>query len=89
MTFRFHGHVMGDNDEYMPPGEKQSWLEKDPFPKYRAWLLATGHATESQLTELEADIDAQIDSALEQALAAPEPDIGELRRDVFAQELAA
>ncbi|HKT75052.1 MAG TPA: thiamine pyrophosphate-dependent dehydrogenase E1 component subunit alpha [Steroidobacteraceae bacterium] len=88
MTFRFHGHIMGDMDEYMPAGEKQGWIDKDPFPKYRAWLISQGHATEEALAATEAKIEKEIDEALEFALSSPEPEAIELRRDVFAQELA-
>jgi pyruvate dehydrogenase E1 component alpha subunit len=87
MTFRFNGHLMGDMDEYMPPGEKQAWMAKDPFPRYRTWLIQQGHASEAQLAGLEAAIAVEIDAALEFALSSPEPDSAELRRDVFAQEL--
>jgi TPP-dependent pyruvate/acetoin dehydrogenase alpha subunit len=88
MTFRFHGHVMGDMDEYMAAGEKQAWIAKDPFPKFRAWLISTGHATEAQLAAMEAAIEKEIDAALDFALSSPEPATSELRRDVFATELA-
>src|ERR1700761_2838091 len=40
MTFRFHGHVMGDDDSYMKPDEKSGWVAKDPVPAYRNWLIA-------------------------------------------------
>ena len=42
MTFRFHGHVMGDADAYMDPLEKQAAVAADPVPRYRATLLRTG-----------------------------------------------
>jgi pyruvate dehydrogenase E1 component alpha subunit len=89
MTFRFHGHVMGDDDSYMDPGEKDSWKAKDPLPKYRAWLIEHGHTSESDLSAMEARIERDIDEALEFALGSAFPEPAELRRDVFAQELPA
>ncbi len=42
MTFRFEGHVFGDNDAYMDPGEKDSRRKDDPWPRYRSYLLDNG-----------------------------------------------
>jgi pyruvate dehydrogenase E1 component alpha subunit len=89
MTFRFHGHNIGDDDSYMSPGEKRAWMDKDPMPVYRSWLISNGHSTEEQLTSIEKDIDSQIDAAVEFAMASPLPDPIELRRDVYRNEIAA
>jgi pyruvate dehydrogenase E1 component alpha subunit len=89
MTFRFHGHVFGDADGYMDPAEKAAAIERDPVPAYRAWLIAKEYATESELAALEAEIEKEINEALEFALSSPYPDVAELRRDVYAQEITA
>ena len=89
MTFRFHGHVFGDMDGYMGKGEKDAWIAKDPVPAFRAWLVEQGHAAEAELAALEAGIDKQIDEAVEFALSSAVPDVAELRRDIFAEELTA
>jgi TPP-dependent pyruvate/acetoin dehydrogenase alpha subunit len=88
MTFRFHGHVFGDADAYMAPGEKEAAMARDPVPRYRAWLVEGGVA-DSELAALEAAIEREIDEAVAFALDSPLPDVGELRRDVFAEEVAA
>ena len=89
MTFRFHGHVFGDDDSYMDPAEKQQAMANDPFPRYRNWLIAEGHATESQLDDIDAAYIKAIDEAVQAALDAPWPDVSELRKDVFAKEIPA
>jgi pyruvate dehydrogenase E1 component alpha subunit len=88
MTFRFHGHVFGDADAYMAPGEKEAAMARDPVPRYRAWLVEGGVA-DSELAALEAAIEREIDEAVAYALDSPWPDVAELRRDVFAEELVA
>ena len=88
-TFRFMGHVLGDNDHYMAEGEKAAAMEKDPLPAFHARLVAEGHATEDQLAKLKADIEAEVADALEFGLASPFPSVDELRRDVFAEEIPA
>jgi acetoin:2,6-dichlorophenolindophenol oxidoreductase subunit alpha len=88
MTFRFHGHVVGDNDDYMDAVEKAEWLQKDPVPIFRSWLIESGHATEAQLADMEAAIDVEINEALAFALDSPFPEPIELRRDVYQTEIA-
>jgi acetoin:2,6-dichlorophenolindophenol oxidoreductase subunit alpha len=88
-TFRFLGHVLGDDDFYMTKEEKAAALEADPLPGLRARLLADGHASEAQLTELQSAIEAEIAEAQEFGMNSPLPSLDELRRDVFAQEIPA
>jgi TPP-dependent pyruvate/acetoin dehydrogenase alpha subunit len=58
------------------------------MPILRARLIAEGIASEAALAALEADIETQIDTAMNAANAAPFPDVSELKRDVFAEEIA-
>jgi len=87
-TFRFMGHVFGDSDGYMEKGEKAAAMARDPVPLFRARLLACGAATESELSGIEAAIEAEIDEAVQFALASPTPGLEELGRDVYAEEQA-
>jgi TPP-dependent pyruvate/acetoin dehydrogenase alpha subunit len=87
MTFRFHGHVFGDADAYMDPEVKRTAMAADPYPRFRADLLASRVASEAQLAAIERECEAQIDSAVDFALASPFPDLAEIHRDVYAQEL--
>ncbi|UKK84082.1 thiamine pyrophosphate-dependent dehydrogenase E1 component subunit alpha [Sphingopyxis sp. BSN-002] len=88
MTYRFHGHIFGDADAYMDPERKRAAMAADPVPRFRAWLIEQGHAAEADLAAMEASIDAEIDEAIDYALASDFPDVGELSRDVFAAEAA-
>jgi TPP-dependent pyruvate/acetoin dehydrogenase alpha subunit len=84
MTFRFYGHVFGDQDPYMDKEEKAQAMAADPVPLYRAWLIGQGHASEAELSEMEALIGSQISQVIEKALTAPWPDVSELVKDVLA-----
>jgi pyruvate dehydrogenase E1 component alpha subunit len=89
MTFRFHGHVFGDNDSYMDKEQKQAAIEADPVPRYRAKLIADGLVTQEALEAIEAEIERNIEAAVQFALASPFPESDELTRDVFAEGAAA
>jgi TPP-dependent pyruvate/acetoin dehydrogenase alpha subunit len=88
-TFRFHGHIFGDADAYMDPAEKAAAVGRDPVPLLRAHLLNEHHASEEQLLAIEQKVKEEIDDAVEFALSSPYPDVAELRRDVYAEEIPA
>lgn len=87
MTFRFFGHVFGDTDAYMQPGEKDERAKDDPWPNFRAFLLSGGHATEAELDAIDQQHKSALEAALEFALASPLPELAEVRRDVYADEV--
>lgn len=89
MTFRFHGHVFGDSDAYMTKEEKEAAIAADPLPRFRQKLIDTGVATEEQLAKLTADIEAEVQDAIEFGTNSELPSVDELRRDVFAEEIPA
>lgn len=88
LTFRFNGHLLGDADGYIDKAKKAAAIAADPVPKLRARLIAEGLCTDQRLADMEARIQADIDAAVNNALASPFPDVIELKRDVFADEIA-
>jgi acetoin:2,6-dichlorophenolindophenol oxidoreductase subunit alpha len=89
MTYRFQGHILGDAGGYMDSAEKAAAIASDPVPRYRAWLIENKFTSEADLLAMEKTIAVEIDEAVEFALSSPYPDLAELRRDVYAQELPA
>ncbi|MEI4509441.1 thiamine pyrophosphate-dependent dehydrogenase E1 component subunit alpha [Sphingopyxis sp. CCNWLW253] len=87
MTYRFHGHVLGDQDTYMDKARKAEAIANDPVPRFRALLIESGVSTEEQLASIEAEIEDAISQAVEFALESPFPGVEELKRDIFAEEL--
>lgn len=88
LTFRFNGHLIGDAASYIPKDEMAAAKAKDPVPALRQRLIDEGIATEDQLSAMEKDIGSRIAAAVDAAFAADHPDLIELKRDVFAHELA-
>ncbi|MET0269257.1 MAG: thiamine pyrophosphate-dependent dehydrogenase E1 component subunit alpha [Sphingomonas sp.] len=85
LTFRFPGHVFGDADRYMDKDEKAKHVAADPYPRFRAKLIADGLATEDELAKIEADYEAEIDEAVAFGLDSPFPGIEELTTDVYGE----
>ena len=87
LTYRFYGHIMGDRMPYMPKKERAAAMEADPVPAFRAWLLQGGHFTEDELAAVESSVQAELDDAVEYALACPAPAPAELLDDVYAEAI--
>ena len=88
MTFRFNGHLMGDASSYIPKEEMAQARADDPVPRFRARLVADSVATEAQLLGIENEILERLDAAMAKALAGAPPEVAELKRDVFAHDMA-
>jgi pyruvate dehydrogenase E1 component alpha subunit len=88
-TFRFNGHVLGDDNFYITKEEMEAAVAADPLPAFRAKLIAEGVATDEQLDKIIADIEAEIADAQEFGTNSELPSTDELRRDVFAEEMPA
>ncbi|HEU4951360.1 MAG TPA: thiamine pyrophosphate-dependent dehydrogenase E1 component subunit alpha [Holophagaceae bacterium] len=70
-TFRMKGHAEHDDQRYVDKDLLAAWAEKDPLPRFEAWLALKGWTPEPGLRgRLEAEVAAQAD----RALAAPWPD---------------
>jgi acetoin:2,6-dichlorophenolindophenol oxidoreductase subunit alpha len=72
-TYRHYGHSKSDPAKYRPPDEVESWLARDPLDLARGRLIDLGLG-EGDLDAKDAEIDGQMDRAVENALAAPYPD---------------
>ena len=85
VTFRFHGHVFGDAGGYIPKEELAAAIANDPYPRFRAKLIADGIASEDDLAAIEAHFEAELDEAVDHALNSPFPGIEELTSDVYGE----
>jgi TPP-dependent pyruvate/acetoin dehydrogenase alpha subunit len=77
-TYRFVGHSRSDARGYRESAEEAAWKERDPIPSLRASLPA--EAAE----EIEREVEATIDDAVEFARASPDADPSEALTDVYA-----
>ncbi len=79
-TYRWHGHYEGDPEKYRDPAEVEHWrTDRDP-------LLVSRRCIDSdKAAAIEADVDRQLDRAVEFARALPPPDPSTLGAHVFAQ----
>ena len=73
-VIRPYSHSLSDDEVmYRPPEEREADAARDPVTTFPKWLVAQGHATESELAAIRDDVDAQILAATDDALAQPQP----------------
>lgn len=88
-TFRFRGHLLGDDSHYIAKEEMAAAVEADPMPRLRAWLIDQGHATDADISAIETRNRDEFEDAVEFGLSSPWPDVSELSKDVYAEEARA
>ncbi len=77
-TYRFTGHSRSDARGYRSREEEAEWQARDPIPRLRAELA------DAEASRLEADVEAELDDAVEFARTSPDPDPNQLVHDVYA-----
>src|SRR3954469_25580819 len=84
VTMRMHGHAAHDDMKYVPKEQVEEWRAKDPIDRQTKRLEALGVDVDA----VRAEVRAEIERGVEEALAGPMPD-GETATDrVFADEPA-
>src|SRR6185503_12112806 len=73
-VIRPYSHSLSDDETmYRPPSEREADAARDPITVFPEWLVSEGHATESEIKEIEEEVDAIVLAATDDALAQPQP----------------
>ncbi|MHB1375845.1 MAG: thiamine pyrophosphate-dependent dehydrogenase E1 component subunit alpha [Candidatus Humimicrobiaceae bacterium] len=83
-TWRHRGHWEGDPDTYRNEQECQSWLKKDPIPRFSERLISSRFVSKSEIEDIQKKIMDEISAAVEFAKQSPNPDPEDLFADVYA-----
>ncbi len=73
-TYRHLGHSRSDPGTYRPEEEVKAWKERDPLDYARRHMTAMFGLDEEAIAKIDAGVDAEVQSALEAALAQPYPE---------------
>ncbi len=88
VSFRMRGHSVVDPARYRSKEEVERARAQDPVPAFRARLVAAGIRDEAALAELEAEVEREVQQAIDFADASPDPGVDELFADVYATPVA-
>jgi len=85
-TYRWRGHV-GPECDYSkgcrPKEELETWMGKCPLETFKACLMKENVVTDSDISKMTTEINAEIENAVQFAKESPYPDKGDLVMDVY------
>jgi pyruvate/2-oxoglutarate/acetoin dehydrogenase E1 component/TPP-dependent pyruvate/acetoin dehydrogenase alpha subunit len=85
-TYRFRAHSMFDAQLYRDKAEIETWREKGPIVRFQGWLLDNGLIHDSDVTDIENRIDAEIAEAVDFAEAGIWEPVEDLKKHVLGPE---
>jgi acetoin:2,6-dichlorophenolindophenol oxidoreductase subunit alpha len=86
-TYRYTGHHVGDinREYYRSKQEEQEWKAKrDPIKNFAQWLTEQKISDERKLRQIQEEVQAEMKTAVEFAIAAPYPTVDQVDQDVYA-----
>jgi pyruvate dehydrogenase E1 component alpha subunit len=86
-TYRFHGHHVGDinREYYRSKQEEQLWkTERDPVNLLQDWMTSQKLVDRAQLDRMLAEIQSEMDKAVQFAIDAPYPTPDKVDQDIYA-----
>ena len=83
LTYRITGHSRRDPGLYQPEEEKKQAVANEPIGRFARWLMAQGSADQASLDEIRAGVKAEIEAAVEKAIADPAPAPEDTLEDMF------
>jgi pyruvate dehydrogenase E1 component alpha subunit len=81
VTMRMHGHAAHDDMHYVPAEQVAEWAARDPIAAQERRLEALG----VDVGAVRAEVRAEIEAGVAEALAMPMPDPGSATEGVFCQ----
>jgi TPP-dependent pyruvate/acetoin dehydrogenase alpha subunit len=90
-TYRYEDHSEGLGrilrEPYRTQEEVDLWRKRDPIEVHSRWLMEQGIATQQEIDEVQADVNAAIEDALKFARESPYPRPEELFVDMYADPI--
>ena len=88
-TYRFEAHDEGEfaliGTTYRTEDEVAEWQARDPIAQFKAWVLEQGHKTKAEIDTLEAQIQQELEEAVDFAENSPLPSPEQALEDIFAK----
>jgi TPP-dependent pyruvate/acetoin dehydrogenase alpha subunit len=85
MTYRLKGHGVYDKAEYRPDEETEEWLKRDPIKGLEAKLIKAGLASQPEMEQIEREVAAEINEAVEFSKSSPVLPFEDLAEYVYAR----
>jgi 2-oxoisovalerate dehydrogenase E1 component len=87
-VIRPYSHSLSDDEVmYRPASERDADAARDPVTQFPRWLVAQGHATDADIATIQAEVDAIVLAATDDALAQPQPGAETVYNFVYSPEV--
>ena len=87
-TYRFRAHSMFDAELYREKSEVEEWKKKDPIPQFKAFLLKEKLINEKEIEAMEAEVEREVQEAIDFAENGTWEKVEELDRFVYSEKAA-
>ena len=85
---RPYSHSLSDDEKlYRTEAEREEQAKRDPIPKFGLFLVREGLIEESELEEIEAEVDREVADATDRALAAELPEKDSIYEFVYSPDV--
>jgi TPP-dependent pyruvate/acetoin dehydrogenase alpha subunit len=88
-TYRRKGHAEHDDQRYIAPEELAMWEKRDPVDRFTRHLLKQNIATQSELDEITAGVNREIDEDVAWADESPMPEAEKAAYGVYDNSIVA
>ncbi len=85
VTYRYRGHSMGDPERYRQVDEVKRWQENDPIGIYHHTLVEQKIATVEELDQIDAQVEDEVQAAVQFAESSPDPAPEDLFKHVYVE----
>ena len=87
-VIRPYSHSLSDDEVmYRPDAERSADAARDPITTFPAWLLAEGLATDAEIAQVQADVDAEVLAATDDALVQEQPGADTVHFGVYSPDV--
>jgi 2-oxoisovalerate dehydrogenase E1 component len=87
-VIRPYSHSLSDDEIlYRPPDEREADARRDPLNVFPKWLVAEGHATDEDIRRIQAEVDAEVQAATDDALEQEQPGPETVHLHVYSQDV--
>jgi pyruvate dehydrogenase E1 component alpha subunit len=89
VTYRFRGHSMADSDVQRPKEEVNQQKQRDPITMFlNDVLIKQSFIAQADADQIQRDVEAVVEAAVQYAEASPEPALDTLYKEVYATPVA-
>jgi len=82
LTWRHHGHFIGDSAAYKNPLDEKLWRDRDPIPGFEKRLLDDGLASGSDIEQIKSEARTELQASIHFAEQSPYPELSVMYEDL-------